>query len=95
MFCTEGKALQAPGSLWRMEGLVPMAPGGLRFVKSLKGHWAEVSSGSLQVVRGQLAAVLGDVSDDNVVAYTDQLFDLADCCLSTTEVTYEGVVTYP
>ena len=42
--------------------------------------------------------------DVNVVAYTDQLFDLADdcmailhrtCCLSTIEVTFEGVATYP
>ena len=42
--------------------------------------------------------------DDNVVAYTDRLFDLAEDCtailhwtcrLSTTEVTFEGVVTHP
>ena len=41
--------------------------------------------------------------DDNVVTYADRLFDLAGdciailhwtCCLSTTEVTFEGVVTY-
>ena len=42
--------------------------------------------------------------DDNVVTYTDQLFNFAEdcmailhrtCCLSTTEVTFEGVVKYP
>ena len=42
-------------------------------------------------------------SGDNVVAYTDQLFNMAEDCMAilhrtcwqaTTEVTFEGVVTY-
>ena len=80
VFCTEGKALQSPG--------------GLHFVKSLKGYLAEVSSLRFSsscprsVDWSEVTAAVIVISgvffsgtfhiEDNGVAYTDRSFDLAE-----------------